>query len=204
MAAEINSPTTLIFDVETHDSNLLFSMEPPEFVRLIGYRWVGHPTVITTDLEELKSAIRNADMIVGHNIWNFDLRAIFGVHSTECLERVLRGDLVVYDTWVHAVLVHPAPYTYTNRLGKGAKADDVGQLKKWFSLDEQAFQLGVPGKTDDLKKLAKEFGGFGEIPTDDERYISYLLGDVEATEHVARALLELGPLDAYALREQEI
>lgn len=194
----------LIFDIETHDSNLLFSLPPEEFVRLIGYRWVGHPTVITTDLEEIRRCIRNADVIVGHNIWAFDLRAIFGVHSTECLERVIRGDLVVYDTWVHAVLVHPAPYTYTNRLGKGAKADDVGQLKKWFSLDEQAFQLGVPGKTADLKVLAKKHGGFGLIPTDDPEYIDYLRGDIDATEAVARALLALGPLDAYALREQEI
>lgn len=194
----------LIFDIETHDSGLLFSMPPEEFVRLIGYRWVGHPTVITTDLEEIRRCIRNADVIVGHNIWNFDLRAIFGVHSTECLERVLRGDLVVIDTWVHAVLVHPAPYTYTNRLGKGAKGDTVGQLKKWFSLDEQAFQLGVPGKTADLKALAKKHGGFGLIPQDDPEYIEYLRGDIDATEAVARALLALGPLDAYALREQEI
>ncbi len=195
---------TLVFDIETHDSKLLFSMQPEEFVRLIGYRWVGHPTVITTDLEELRRAIRQADMIVGHNIWNFDLRAVFGVHSTECLERVLRGDLVVYDTWVHAVLVHPAPYTYTNRLGKGAKGEDVGQLKKWFSLDEQAFQLGVVGKTADLKALAKIHGGFGSIPTDDPDYIDYLRGDVDATEAVARALLALGPLDSYSLREQQV
>jgi DNA polymerase-1 len=194
----------LIFDIESHDSSLLFSMSPEEFVRLIGYRWVGHPTVITTDLDEIRNAIRQADTIVGHNIWNFDLRAIFGVHSTECLERVLRGDLVVYDTWVHAVLVHPAPYTYTNRLGKGAKAEDVGQLKKWFSLDEQAHQLGVVGKTADLKKLAKIHGGFGSIPQDDPEYVDYLRGDIDATEAVARALLALGPLDQYALREQEI
>lgn len=194
----------LIFDIESHDSKLLFTIPPEEFVRLIGYRWVGGQTVITTDLEEIRYMIRVAHTIVGHNIWNFDLRAIFGVHSTECLERVLRGDLVVIDTWVHAVLVHPAPYTYTNRLGKGAKGEDVGQLKKWFSLDEQAYQLGVPGKTDDLKALAKEFGGFGLIPQDDERYRSYLRGDIDATEHVARALLAKGPLDAYALREQEI
>jgi DNA polymerase-1 len=194
----------LIFDIESHSPEYMFAMEPEEFVRLIGYRWVGQRTRISTDLEEIRTEIRRAPMIVGHNIWNFDLRAIFGVHSTECLERVIQGTLVVYDTWVHAVLVHPAPYTYTNRLGKGAKAEDVGQLKKWFSLDEQAYQLGVPGKTDDLKVLAKEFGGFGLIPQDDPRYISYLEGDVEATEHVARALLARGPLDAYALREQEI
>jgi DNA polymerase-1 len=45
-------------------------------------------------------------------------------------------------------------------------------MKKWFSLDEQAHQLGVPGKTHDLKALAKEFGGFGSIPVDDPRFRS--------------------------------
>lgn len=194
----------LIFDIEGDSADLLFTLPPEKLVRLIGYRWVGQPTVITTDLEELKYQIRRAPMIIGHNIWSFDLRAIFGVHSTECLERVIQGDLVVYDTWVHAVLVHPAPYLYTNRLGKQAKADTPGQMQKWFSLDEQAFQLGVPGKTDDLKALAKEFGGFGLIPQDDERYRAYLEGDINASEAVATKLLELGPLDAYALREQEI
>src|SRR5688572_14118423 len=178
---------SLIFDLEGHSADLLFSMPPEEFVRLIGYRWVGQSTIITTDLEDLRAQIRTARLIIGHNIWNFDLRAVFGVHSTECLERVIQGDLVVYDTWVHAVLVHPAPYKYTDRFGKSSLADEPKKMKKWFGLDEQAHQLGVQGKTDDLKKLAKEFGGFGEIPIDDERYVAYLRGDVDATEAVARA-----------------
>lgn len=204
MTASVDFARALIFDIESHDPQHMFSMQPEDFVRLIGYRWVGQPTVITTDLEEIRQQIRQADLIVGHNIWAFDLRAIFGVHSTECLERVIQGDLVVYDTWVHAVLVHPAPYTYIDRHGKGRKAEKPEQMKAWFGLDEQAHQLGVKGKTNDLKVLAAKHGGFGSIPTDDPEYIDYLHGDVEATEQVARALLELGPLDPYALREQEI
>jgi DNA polymerase-1 len=210
------SSGTLVFDIETHDAGQLYTLRPEEMYRLGGYWWKGGSKVLTPDLEEMREQIRKAKWIIGHNIWMFDLPVIFGVHSTECLERVIDGDLFVYDTWVHAVLVNPAPYTYINRHGQTAKADKPEKMRSWFSLDEQAYQLGVPGKTHDLKELAHEFGdpslpkkerirdGFGKIPLDDERYRDYLLGDLEASKAVSIKLLEKGPLDAYALREQEI
>lgn len=193
---------TLVFDIETHSADELYNLPPEQFVRLIGYRWIGGETILTTDLEELKEQIRTARWIIGHNIHAFDLRAVFGPDSDEPLE--LARQRRVYDTWTHAILVNPAPRTYTNRDGKTALADSPPKMRKWFSLDEQAHQLGVGGKTDDLKALAKEFGGFGSIPVDDERYRDYLKGDVEASEALARELLKLGPLDDYAMREQEI
>lgn len=205
---------TLVFDCETHEAGQLYTMPPKDFVRLIGYRWRGRKTVLTTDLEELREQIRAARFVVGHNIHAFDLPAVFGHKSDEPLELAMQGR--VYDTWTHAVLVNPAPYQYTNRHGKSAKADKPERMKAWFGLDEQAHQLGVPGKTADLKELAKEFGdpeltgkaritsGFGRIPVDDERYRSYLIGDVDASEAVSKELLKLGPLDKYAMREQEI
>lgn len=209
--------STLVFDVETHEAGQLYTMQPAEFVRLIGYRWSGQDTVLTTDLEELREQIRAAKFIVGHNIHSFDLPAVFGHKSNEPLELAMEGR--VYDTWTHAVLVNPCPSEYVNREGKTMKeppSNKVGWMKKWFRLDEQAHQLGVPGKTDDLKALAFEFGdperpkkdrvkdGYGKIPIDDPRYRAYLLGDVDASEAVGKELLKLGPLDAYAMREQEI
>jgi DNA polymerase-1 len=205
---------TLVFDIETHSAELLYSMPPEEFVRLIGYRWLGGKTVLTTDLEEIREQIRSARWIIGHNINGFDLPAVFGIESDEPLELTMQKR--VYDTWTHAVLVHPAPYQYMNRHGKKALADTPAKMKKWFGLDEQAFQLGVPGKVSELRDLAYEFGdkslpkkerisdGFGKIPLDDPRYREYLRGDVGASEGVAKALLKKGPLDDYALREQEI
>lgn len=200
---------TVVFDVETHDANLLFSMPPEEFVRLIGYKVNDGDVVITTDLEELREVLRSADLIVGHNIHDFDLRAVFGIDSDEPLLMTEQGR--VFDTWTHAVLVHPAPVEYVNRKGQTAKALKPEQMKKWFALDEQAHQLGVPGKTHDLKELAKEFGGFGLIPVDDPRFIEYLRGDVLASEAVAKALWKRGPMNPsaerpdfgwYAFREQ--
>lgn len=206
--------TTLIFDIETHSANYRFD-KMPDYVRLMGYKWYGTDKVhLTTDVEELREVIRSARWIIGHNIHDFDLPEVFGHDSDEWLELTDEGR--VYNTWTHAALVHPAPYVYTNRFGKAAKADKPEAMKKWFSLDEQAYQLGVPGKTHDLKELAFEYGpsdlpkkrrieeGFGLIPVDDRRYQDYLIGDVNASEHVAMALLKKGPLDAYALREQRI
>jgi DNA polymerase I len=206
---------TLIFDIETHSQELLWSMPPEEFVRLIGYRWrhIGQ-TVLTTDLDEIRDQILSAHWIIGHRVHQFDLPAVFGVKSDIPLQ--LAMERRVYDTWTHAVLVHPAPYSYVDRHGKPAKADKPERMTKWFGLDEQAHQLGVPGKTHDLRVLAKEFedpelkgearkrSGFGRIPVDDERYRDYLRGDVAASEVVAQELLKRGPLDEYAMREQEL
>ena len=193
---------TLTFDIESHSAELLYSMEPEEFIRLIGYAWGDGEVVLTTSVEEIREQIRKARWIIGHNIHAFDLRAVFGIKSDVPLE--LAQERRVYDTWTHAALVHPAPYMFVNRFGKNALANSPDKMKRWFSLDEQAHQLGVPGKTHDLKALAKEFGGFGSIPVDDERYRDYLVGDVVASRVVARELIKKGKLDAYALREQEI
>lgn len=193
---------TLVFDVETHSAELLYSMPPEEFVRLIGYTWGDGEVVLTTSLEEIRGQILKARWIIGHNIHAFDLRAVFGIKSDIPLQ--LAMEKRVYDTWTHAALVHPAPSMFVNRFGKNMLAKKPAEMTRWFSLDEQAHQLGVPGKTHDLKALAKEFGGFGNIPIDDNRFREYLVGDVVATREVAKALLKKGPLDTYALREQEI
>jgi len=205
----------LTLDIETHERKKLYSMQPEEFVRLIGYAWDDDEPVLTTSLDELKQQISKARWIIGHNIHDFDLRAVFGIKSNTPMK--LADEERVFDTWTHAVLVHPAPREYINRFGKKAKANKPEQMLSWFSLDEQAYQLGVPGKTDKLKDLAFEFGdpgikvkaerikdGFGKIPVDEERYRSYLVGDVKASRAIAKRLLAKGTLDAYALREQRI
>lgn len=212
-----NPAGTLYFDVETHQSSLLYEMPPEQFVRLIGYAWGNGPVVITTDLGELREQLLKARWIIGHNIHAFDLRAVFGIESNIPMQL---ADLDrVYDTWTHAALVNPCPRSYVNRFDKPMtepSSSKIPWMKKWFSLDEQAHQLGVVGKTAELSKLAEEFGdpelgirerradGFGKIPVDDERFRAYLVGDVEAVRAVAKALVKLGPMDRYAKREQRI
>jgi DNA polymerase-1 len=196
---------TITLDIESASAHLLYSMPPEEFFRLGGYRWKGDAEVtITDDLEELRDAIRRARWIVGHNIHAFDLKAIFGPESNEPVKLAMAGR--VYDTITHAGLVNPTPAKWTDRKGSLRVAPKKGwkpeQMMPWFGLDEQAHQLGVGGKSDDLKKLAAEFVepgedprlGFGRIPVDDPRYRAYLVGDVEASERVAAALLRRGKL----------
>jgi DNA polymerase I len=191
---------SLFFDVETHSADLLYTLPPREFVRLIGYAWNAGPVTLTTDLDELLAAIRSADWIVGHNIHLFDLTAVFGKDSIEPLE-LARADRI-FDTWTHSTLVNPAPKSYVDRSGRNIFVRGPEHAKSWHSLDNQALQLGVAGKSADLRALAREFGGFDLIPTMDTRFRDYLTADVIATRNVARKLLQLGPLDAYARREQ--
>lgn len=194
---------TIFFDIETHDADLMYDMSPEEFFRLGGFKWKGDNGVtLTTNLQELRDVLLSAKWIVGHNIHAFDLRAVFGHRSDVPLYLAEQGR--VLDTWTHGPLVFFAPPVYVNRHGKKSLASSPDQIKRFYGLDELAFQLGVPGKTNDLQALAREFGGFGSIPVDDERFRDYLVGDVLATEAVARELLKRGPLDAYAMREQRI
>jgi DNA polymerase-1 len=210
---------TLIFDIETHDADYIYSYQPWDFLRLAGYKWVGESGVrFTSDIDELRELIDSADMVIGHNIHSFDLPAVYGTDSLTPMHMADEGR--VYDTWTHAVLANPAPMRYTNRDGRivGSHISGVnpGQIAKWNSLDEQAYQLGVRGKTDSLSEIAFEYGnpsykraarirdGYGKIPITNEDYRHYLAGDVLASEAVARALLELMPLNAYAMREQRI
>lgn len=203
---------TLTFDIETHSAHLLYSMPSEKFVRLIGYAWQGDSEVtLTTDLEEIRDAIRRARWVVGYNQWAFDLKAVFGPDSNEPVRLAMAGRGA--DMMTHAGLVNPAPYKYMGRHGYELIADSPAKAMRWFGLDEQAFQLGVGGKTDDLAALASEFVdpgeeawlGFGRIPVDDPRYQDYLRGDVRATERVAAELLKRGKLsgngERYADRE---
>jgi DNA polymerase-1 len=206
---------TLVFDIESFSASHLYAMPPEEFVRLIGFKWAGESEVtLTPDLEQVRDVIRSADMLIGHNIHAFDLPAIFGIDSDEPVVMADQGR--VYDTFTHAALVFQAPHIFTDRNRRKRFAGSPAQAMAWYGLDELAFQLGVTRKTDDLRALAKEFGdpslpaaarldsGFGRIPVDDPRYRDYLIGDVLASEAVARALLVKGPLDKYAMREQRI
>lgn len=205
---------TLTFDIETASSALMWTLSPEEMSRLIGYAWDDGPVALTTDLEEIRSQIRSARYIVGHNEHNFDLSVVFGKDSIEPLELALEDRIV--DTWTHSILVHPAPTTYYDQHGVHCFVDGPEAAKHWHSLDNQAHQLGVSGKSHDLKALAYEFGdpslpkkereedGFAKIPVDDPRYCAYLIQDVKAGRNICKRLLALGELNAYARRAQII
>lgn len=192
----------VFLDIETWGVEHRWNMPPEKFVRLCGYAWgVDGEVVLTEDLEEMRRVIRQADVAVAHNGHAFDFSVIFGKDSTEPLELALQDRL--FDTWTHATLVHPAPPSYVDRNGRQWFVRGPEDAKRWFSLENQAYQLGVAGKTQDLKGLAKKWGGFEKIPTDDPEFRAYLVQDVIALRDIARRLSALGsPTDPYAMREQ--
>ena len=195
----------LFWDLETHSVEAMWDMEPREFFRLGQYAWGDGPVTVTTDYDEMLSIIREAPLVIGHHISPFDLTVLFGKHSTEPLQMALDGK--VWDTKVHANLVYPAPEKYTDRHGHtfydAAKPE---RAKRFLSLDNLSFQLGLTGKIGDLKMLAKRHGGFGQIPTDDPEFLEYAVQDVVAVRDLYCALNQIhhniGYSDEYAAREQ--
>lgn len=190
---------TLYLDIESHSVDDRWRMPVEEFFRL-GQWAIGDGSVeTTTDLDTVLDLIHQSPGVVAHNGHSFDFSQLLGDDALP-----LSLDNRLFDTKVHAALALPAPHTYVNRHGrKVVKANKPENAQVWLSLDNLCFQLGLHGKEGDLKALAKEFGGFGNIPTDDPRFLTYAVQDVDALRELTGALLELLPLDDYGWREQQ-
>lgn len=193
---------TLFFDIESHSATELWDLPPEQFFRLGQWAWGRDGEVhLTQDLEEMRSLVRSADLVVGQNVHSFDLTAIFGKDSTEPLEMAL--DNRILDTMVWANQAYPPPYSYSDRAGHTYyDAASPGKARKWLSLDNLSFALGLEGKIGDLKKMAKEYGGFCHIPLDNDEFLTYAKQDITALQQLAVRLLEFGPLTPYLWREQ--
>lgn len=125
----------IVFDIETAEAELL-DQYGPGFVRLCGWMRVGRlgqpfgDVVISTDPAELVAELHNALFVSGHNILEFDLRAL-AVHEGLDYERVSKRS---FDT----ILVerHVTPVA-----AKGM------QRQGFYSLDQTAARYGVAGKS---------------------------------------------------------
>jgi DNA polymerase-1 len=172
------------FDIETADADRLYTGgHVGPFVRLCGAAGDG-ATGATTDPAKLLSFLDRAATIVGHNVFRFDLPAL----ARHCGADYDALAAKTVDTAVLARLADPPS-------AKGMK-------RGHYSLDAVAARYGVAGKSDDLKALADEFGGYDKIPADDPRYIAYLHGDLRASRAVFGALA--GNLTDYARREMRV
>lgn len=195
----------LFFDIESHNAGRQYGMTPREFFRLGQYAVNDGPVVLTEDYDEVLSQIEAADFIVGHNISAFDLPVLYGVESMRPLELALENRVI--DTFVLATLVNPAPYHYVNKDGRDVfDGAEPKRAKKWFSLDEQAHQLGVPGKFGSLQALAKKYNppktlvanlDYGLIPLDDPDFRAYATQDVVALRDVYMRLRAMAKAQNY-------
>ncbi|MER0071684.1 DNA polymerase, partial [Corynebacterium sp. KPL2850] len=152
----------------------------------------GAEPVATTDITgELIPLLERADIVVGHNILQFDLPALHRLYGLD-VEALVVADKV-RDTLVMA------------RLAAG------GDKRLKYNLDAVASRCGVDGKllSDGeaaLKTLSKQYGGFDRIPTDNADYVAYALQDVRANVAVYdKLLLTFGEVvsDDYLRREHQ-
>lgn len=163
--------TPLVFDLETGSVDRLHLHEPG-YVRIAAIPGSVGPSVI--------EVVRNhPGPIAAHNGFGFDFHAL-GLDITASGHRLV-------DTKVLAVLRDPPPFGFDGR-----------KVLKWTSLENCAARLGLPGKSDDINRLAKKHGGFDAIPVDDPEYLDYCASDVAATEPL------VGTLTAYERREMEV
>lgn len=198
----------LFLDVETHNAGKEYTMPAEEFFRLGQYAWgLDGEIVLTTSYAEVVQAIREARLVVAHNGHPFDFSVLLG---DTALDLAAEGRLL--DTMVYAALVMPAPWSYTNRLGHTFRDAAKPELaKKWLSLDNLCFQLGLSGKIGDLQELAKKYNppktlvrdlDYGLIPLDDPEFLEYARGDIVALRQLFVALMLMHKPTDYDWREQ--
>jgi len=176
--ADVELPGEVFFDLESADADELFLRS--DFVRLAGWARADGPVVTSPEIKALIEQLEAADQVTGHGILEFDLLALCHHYGVDW--EVLAGK--AKDTLLLSRLDSPP------RARHGDKYD----------MNTTAARLNIPGKTADLRPLAREFGGFDEIPVDEPRYVDYLKGDVECTRLIGRAL----PMTPYAAREHRI
>lgn len=192
----------LWLDLESHGEEDRWKMSPHEFIRLLQYSWDNDPEVhLVTSLDHVLSLVEEADVVIAHNGHAFDFSVMWGKDSLRALELALQDKF--FDSYVFAGVAFPAPPKFLLRNGRVQKtAGSPKSARKWFGLDNLAYQFGVPGKMGDLEALAEEFGGFSAIPLDDPRFLAYARQDVTTMRLLVSAMLQFCEPDDYDWREQ--
>jgi P4 family phage/plasmid primase-like protien len=163
----------LPFDLETASAADLFAGRP-DFVRIC------HSTR-GSGVQHVLDHLRDGGTLAAHNGFMFDFHAL-GLDVTALGDRLI-------DTKVLAILDHPP-------LGR-RPADTV---LRDYSAQALADRYGFPGKTADIKVLAKRHGGFDQIPLDDEEYNRYCAQDAAIVQNTLDAI----PMTDYARREMRV
>lgn len=193
------------FDIETPSSKqlLTFRSRPEDpYARLCGVMDEDGRRVIVNSAEELIALLERAPEIYAHNGFRFDLMALAWHHGADYDALAVK----LWDTYVDATVLDPP----------GSKGQKPWAQEGYYGLDQVAARLGLPGKTDKLKDLARQYAspglvgkaaeedGYGRIPVEDERYRSYLMGDLGAQSAVTQAMRSVPERMDYRRREQRI
>lgn len=232
MTVEFNH-RTLFVDIESHSVTERRDHAPRDYMTIAGYSWGEDPEVtITDDYDHLMEVVRSARVAIAHNGHGFDFDVLFASeeHHQRTLQGKLFDTLVHAFLAAPAPF---GGYTdhlgHYHKPPKGGFKPD--HFRRWYKLDNLCHQFGIEGKYLDLKKFAHRFSyteeptysektgkllkatkkvpiegqccPYGAIPTDDPEFRAYLEQDVRCLRELARKLIEVQPVDAYARFEQE-
>lgn len=193
-----------LWDIETAGVDHWGTMPRDDFFRIGGLSVNGSPTAIYDDRAQFRAAAApaNVDVLAGHNTSLFDGPALWGRRAGTIMRDRARNRQWIDTFWL-AALVDPPPHDYVDHEGrKRVIAGEPSRMLMFYKLEHLAHRYGFPGKAGDLKALAEEFGGFGQIPTGEPRYLDYLRGDIEAQRHLTATLVP--HMDDYAWREMRV
>jgi DNA polymerase-1 len=182
------------FDLETPSAAALFTRQRgyaaadgTGFARLCGITGPSGENAIVP-VGQLLALLGAADEVYGHNILGFDGQVLAWHHGLDWAGFCAKAR----DTEIIARQAFPP------------RSRESGSSQDRLGLDAVAALLGLPGKTDDLKALARKHGGYECIPVDDPEFRAYLAGDLDATRGVAGQLLRHYYEDPYLPREHRL
>ena len=181
---------TVAADLETGAADDLFTYTQRDdtgFVRLAGIIGpAGIPAIVSG--RDVLPLLDMATEITGHNFLGFDLLAL----AWHCGADYDRLAPKVRDTELIARQADPP------------RSRESGSSEDRYGLDAVAERMGVAGKTDELARLKRKFGGYDMIPLDDPEYRAYLEGDLNSTAAVGAAMRERYGADEYVDREHTL
>lgn len=197
--------TYLYGDIESYSVGRQYDMEPHEFVKLFQWAINDGPVQLKEvhtreDLDWVLDLLRSVDYVIFHNGISFDLSVLFGYDSIEPL--YMSMDRKMIDTYYLSNLLNPVPQRFQMRSGRWAveASDPVGHAKAWLSLDNQCYQLGLPGKLGNLEELARKYNPgvkksadleYGLIDVNDPEFREYAIQDVVALRQLFQRLMQM-------------
>lgn len=185
---------SIVFDLETGSVDHMWSAGP-EFIRLSGHSIDNGPVHNSPSVFHLMEDIMDHEgWIITHNGNNFDSILLDMHHGVSILSLARKERL--RDCKLIGFLADP-PFSRMKE----------GEIEKAYSLESLGTKYLGEGKMKDvatgksvLKRLADEYGGYDQIPVNNEEYNQYLHRDVEAT----RDLIRLLPINDYVIREHKV